>query len=273
MKKFDGILMCTDLDGTLLKGDKTISKENRAAIQYFQEEGGLFTFVTGRMPFCVDNILKMVMPNCPFGCINGGGIFDHRTGEYLWTVEMSKEALDFLEHVEKELPEIGFQVNTFEHIYFCKENAAMADFRASTGVPNLTCHYRDVEEPMAKLLFGDRSEANIQKLDKLLHAHPLAEKYDLISSESSLYEILPKGISKGNVLLKMAELLHVDPAKTIAVGDYNNDISMIRNAKLGFAVANARPEVKAAADYVTVSNEEHAIARIIYNLDSLGGFL
>ena len=52
MKKFDGILFCTDLDGTLLESDHKISKENIEAIRYFQSEGGLFTFLTGRMPFC-----------------------------------------------------------------------------------------------------------------------------------------------------------------------------------------------------------------------------
>ncbi|MBQ3226919.1 MAG: HAD hydrolase family protein, partial [Clostridia bacterium] len=53
MGKFDGVLICTDLDGTLLKKDKTISEENLKAIEYFKREGGFFTIVTGRMPFYV----------------------------------------------------------------------------------------------------------------------------------------------------------------------------------------------------------------------------
>ncbi len=268
MKKFDGILLCTDLDGTLLREDKSVSKENLEAITYFQREGGLFTFVTGRMPFCVEDILQQVQPNCPFGCINGGGIFDHRKGCYEWNVTMPGEALDMVEHAEKALPEIGFQVNTFDKIYFCKENTAMEDFRAITGMPNITCHYRDIKEPLAKVVFGDRNEANINRLQELLAAHPLAGQFDFIRSEKRLYEILPKGISKGTVLLKLAEILYIDRSKTIAVGDYNNDIAMLQAAGAGFAVANARPEVKKAADYITVSNEEHAIARIIRDLEA-----
>jgi hydroxymethylpyrimidine pyrophosphatase-like HAD family hydrolase len=66
----------------------------------------------------------------------------------------------------------------------------------------------------------------------------------------------------------MCELLGIDPRRSIAVGDYDNDVSMIKAAGLGIAVANAMPSVMAVADAVTVSNEEHAIARIIYDLDS-----
>ena len=51
MGKFDGYLICTDLDGTLYRNDKTVSAENREAIEYFKREGGYFTFVTGRMPY------------------------------------------------------------------------------------------------------------------------------------------------------------------------------------------------------------------------------
>ena len=65
----------------------------------------------------------------------------------------------------------------------------------------------------------------------------------------------------------MAELLGISPDKTIAVGDYNNDVSMVKAAKAGFAVAYAVPEVKAVADYLTVSYDESAIAAIVDMLD------
>ena len=75
MGKFDGILICTDLDGTLLRKDKSVSDENKKAIEYFKREGGYFTIVTGRMPYYVTNILEMVKPNIAFGCANCGRLF------------------------------------------------------------------------------------------------------------------------------------------------------------------------------------------------------
>lgn len=268
MKKFEGILICTDLDGTLLRNDTTISEENLKAIEYFKAEGGIFTFITGRMPFFVADIYETIKPNAPFGCINGGGIYDHRTQAYLWTQTLHPSSIELVEYADKHLAEIGIQINTFETIYFCKENAAMARFRELTGMPNTVRRYSEINEPIAKIVFGDENAENINRLKELLSVHPKAAEFDFIRSERTLYEILPKGISKGSVLPKLAQFLHIDMDKTIAVGDYNNDIDMLRASKIGIAVANACPEAKAAADHVTVSNEEHAIAKIISDIEN-----
>ena len=268
MKKFEGILFCTDLDGTLLGSDHKISKENIEAIRYFQSEGGLFTFLTGRMPFCAADIYQVLQPNAPFGCINGGGIYDHRTGKYVWTLPLDDAARELVRYVDERMPEIGIQVNTFDNIWFCRENAAMERFRRITGMPNLTSHYDKVPAPLAKIIFGDLDEARIMEVKKLLDAHPLASQFGFIRSERTLYEIVPKGVDKGTLLKKLAEVLHVDIHRTVAAGDYDNDVSMIKAAGIGYAVANACEAAKRCADRITVSNDEHAIARII---EELGG--
>ena len=89
----------------------------------------------------------------------------------------------------------------------------------------------------------------------------------LVRSERALFEIVPRGISKATSLLRLSEMYGIDPRRTIAVGDYDNDVEMLREAALGIAVANASPAAKAAADTVTVHHTEHAIARIIEALD------
>ncbi len=268
MKKFEGILICTDLDGTLLRSDHTISEKNMEAVSYFKSEGGLFTFVTGRLPFCATAYYTAIDPNAPFGCINGGGLYDHRAQEYMWKQPVSDIVLELVEFADKNLPGIGIQVSTFDKIYFCRENAAMADFREITGMPNLTCHYRDVKEPISKILFGDNDEERILRLDALLHAHPLAENFSFVRSEKALYEILPKDMHKGVSISNLVRLLHIDANKTVAIGDYYNDVHMLRTAHIGVAVENACPEAKEAADYITVANDADAIARIIEDIDT-----
>ncbi|MBQ7032247.1 MAG: HAD family phosphatase [Clostridia bacterium] len=268
MGRFDGMLICTDLDGTLLKNDKTISYENMEAIEYFKQEGGYFTFVTGRMPFFVSYITDTIKPNAPFGCINGGGLFDWVKEEYVWTAVMPDTVIELVKHIDDNFPDVGIQVNTFYKTYFCKENQTMKNFRKRTKLENIVCHYNDVKEPIAKILFGSENEQEIKNIEKMLKSHPLANGFDFIRSEKTLYEILPKGIGKGTSVKNLCRHLNIDVNKTIAIGDYNNDISMFKASGIGIAVSNACDEALAEADFITVSNEEHAIARVIYDLES-----
>jgi len=268
MKKFEGILFCTDLDGTLYRDDKTVSQKNLDAIEYFKSEGGLFTFITGRVPITSRGLCDVIHPNAPFGCINGGGIYDPQKEKLIWNRILPNEALELVRCVDEKLPDIGIQFNCEKHIYFKKDNLAMELFRKSTGVENISCSYDDIPEPLLKIVFGHHKEDRIFALRDLLNTHPKADNYDFIRSEQKLYEILPKGVSKGTVLMKLAELLGIDKKNTVAVGDYNNDVSMLKSAGISFAVSNAVDEAKAAADYITVSNNEDAIAEIVSWLDT-----
>ena len=126
---------------------------------------------------------------------------------------------------------------------------------------------QNFKEPFSKIVFGDLNGEKIEKLEKMLKAHPKADNFGLVRSESILYEILPKNIHKGTALIKLCELLGIDKKKTIAIGDNYNDIGMIKEAGIGVAVGNAEQAVKDVADEVTLTNNEGAIARIIYNLD------
>lgn len=266
ISKLKDILICSDLDGTLLREDKTISDENIEAIRYFQKSGGIFTFVTGRMPFFVTDIYNRVLPNAPIGCINGGGVYDFSEKKYIWTAKMAEGLDELVKCIDKGFPEVGYQVNTYNQIYFCRENEAMKNFRAVTGVENIVRPYDEIEETIAKIVFGSEDEEEILAIEKALREHPLADKFEFVRSERTLFEILPKGIDKGVAIKKLAEVLGIDDNKTVAVGDYDNDIGMLKAAKVGIAVGNAADSAKAAADFIICSNEENAIARLIYDL-------
>ena len=268
MGKFDGILICTDLDGTLYKNDKTISEENRKAIEYFKREGGCFTFITGRMPYYSTDAYNAANPNVPYGCVNGGGIYDGREHRYVWTYPIDPSVLELVEYIDERFENIGIQVCGFDTTYFAKDNVFSEMFRKITNLPKNIRHYRDVKEPFAKIIFVVDSSETMSAIDKTLKLHPLSENFDFVRSEKSLYEILPKGVNKGLALSKLVEYLHLDINKTIAIGDFDNDVGMLKAAKLGVAVSNASKAAMDAADVVTVSNEEHAIARVIYDLES-----
>ena len=268
MGKFDGILICTDLDGTLLRNDKTISPENKAAIEYFKSEGGYFTFITGRMPSYSASTYLAVNPNAPYGCINGGGLYDGEKGEYVFTVTIDERVIQLIEYIETAFLNVGIQVCVFNKTYFVKENETTVKFRKTTGLPYISADYHDIKEPIAKILFCSEYDSELVSIEKMLREHPLADEFVFVRSAQTLLEILPKGINKGLSIVKLSEYLKIDKNKTIAVGDYNNDIPMFEAAGIGIAVANACQAAFDAADVVTVSTEEHAIAKIIADLES-----
>ena len=267
MGKFDGILICTDLDGTLFKNDKTVSPENREAIEYFKREGGYFTFITGRMPYYSQEAYDAVQPNVPYGCLNGGAIYDGSNGQYVWSCDPLEGTLDLIRCIDERFPSVGIQICCYERTYFSKDNEEMVRFRRLTRLPNLVCHYEDIDEPVAKIIFVSNREEEILGVEQTLREHPSADAFDFIRSARTLFEIVPKGVQKGLALTKLIDYLQIDPRKTVAVGDYNNDVGMLRAAGIGVAVANACREAREAADFITVSNEEHALAQVIADIE------
>ncbi len=267
MKKFDGILFCTDLDGTLFADDKSLSRENLDAINYFKSEGGRFTFITGRVPLTARGVAELVHPNAPIGCLNGGGMYDLTEEKYIWHRTLPDAAWDLIDAVTAEMPDLGVQLNCLDGLYYYKDNAAMERFRALTDTPYRPCPHRAPPSEVLKVLFAHLDGDRLLLLERLLRSHPRAAEFDFIRSEQTLFEVLPKGVSKGALLLRLAEHLSVARENTVAIGDYDNDISMIKAAGLGIAVANAVDGLKAVADLVTVSNNEHAIAAAIELLE------
>ena len=268
MKKFDEFLICTDLDGTLLCRDKTVSRENLEAIEYFKQNGGIFTFVTGRMPYMSRQFYDAVKPNSPIGCINGAGIYDFERGQYLYRRELERESLELVEYVHEHMTDMGIHVNTFFAGYFCQDNDGTEYYRKRSGAEHLVRELGCIDEPIAKVLFMDTCEENFCTLDAVLRSHPLYDRFDYVRSDKILFELIPKGIGKGDALLRLADAHGIPQENTVAIGDYNNDIDMIKKAGLGVAVENAAPDVLEVADLVTVSNENHAIARVIEYLEA-----
>lgn len=265
--KFKGVLLCTDLDDTLLTtGDKRLTEENRSAIEYFMSEGGLFTFSTGRVPMGARLILDIIRPNAPMICFNGGAIYDFEKNEILWGRQLDRAALRVVEYVEEHFPDIGIEVCTDTNLYFCKDNRIGQMHRNHENLPHNSLDYHNIFVPWRKVIFLAEEE-QMPALDKGIKESPYAKGYQFVQSSANYYELLPKGVSKGAALLELAELLGIDRNKTIGIGDNYNDIELIENAGIGIAVANAVPAAREAADYITVDNDSNAIASVISSLE------
>lgn len=265
--KFKGILLCTDLDDTLLtSGDKRLTAENRQAIEYFMSEGGYFTFATGRVPTGIKLVLDMITPNVPMICFNGGAIYDFSNDNMLWSAYLDRACLRVLEYVEEHFPDVGIEVCTEKSIYFCKDNRLTALHRSVEHLSHNTLDYHNVFSAWKKVIFVSE-EDKLPELIAYIGASPFKDSYHFVQSSPNYYEILPLGVSKGAALLRLAEMLDIDPRRTVAIGDNQNDLELIKNAGVGIAVANALPAVRQAADIITVDNNSSALAAVISSLD------
>lgn len=267
MKKFDGLLICTDLDGTLFNSEHTVSDENAAAIEYFKGNGGAFTFITGRPPYTSLRVFDIVKPNAPFGCFNGGALYDGKKRRYISRISLSRNSIRIVDGATEKFPDVAVHIYTPELIYFYRPNAASERYVRTTGVELVERDIHKISEDFCKVVFAHNDPERLALVAEYAKNHPAADEFDFIGSEQILYEILPKGVSKGSLITSLSRHLGIDVKNTVAVGDFENDISMIREAGIGYAVANAADSVKAAADRITVSNDEHAISRIIEDLD------
>ncbi len=266
-KKFEKLLICTDLDGTLLNDEREVSRENLAAIEYFKSEGGCFTFVTGRQRVILKEIYATVQPNVPFGCFNGAGLFDAVKNEFISLVTLPDPAAEIVDYVAMHFPQVGIQLNTENAMYYQQDCNVTVGFRERTNTPYQYGDFRTVSEPVVKVVFASEDGDCLDRLSEEVMKHPKATQVDLIRSEYIFSDLMPKNISKGGALQALVDYLKIDIQNTLAIGDYDNDISMIKRAGIGVAVANAAESAKAAADLITVSNNEHAIAKVIDDID------
>lgn len=268
MGKFSGILLCTDLDDTLLTTDKRVSDENKEAIEYFKKEGGAFAFATGRVPLGAKPIIEQVMPNAPSVCFNGSVIYDFVNREMLWSKAIDKGAVKMVEFVEKNFPTAGIEVCTADKVYFCKVNRLVERHRQIERFPDNYGDYHDIDEDWCKVIFMVEEE-EMAELRELIDNCEYAKNYSFVRSSPWYYELLPYGAHKGSGLIRLGELMGIKKENIYAMGDNENDLELVRAAGTGIAVANAAKCVKDASDYITTAdNNSHAAKEVIEMIES-----
>ncbi|GFZ76798.1 5-amino-6-(5-phospho-D-ribitylamino)uracil phosphatase YcsE [Paenibacillus marchantiophytorum] len=235
-------LIALDMDGTLLNEDKKISDENREAIQQATALGKTVIMSTGRGAISAMPYIEELGLNTPLVVVNGSEVWESPT-------KLHKRTLLATETVRN--------LHTLAQEHDCWWWAYSVD----QGVFNRESEQLDIEG-QAWLKFGFYTE-NPEKLQRI---RGIVENWGILeitNSHPSNIELNPRGISKASGVEMVCQLLGIQMSEVIAMGDSENDITMIREAGLGVAMGNAQDEVKRIADVTTVTNEEHAVAKVI----------
>ena len=265
MGKFDGVLLASDMDGTLLNSEHEISRENTDAIEYFTRNGGTFTLATGRMIHAINLYAQTLTVNAPIIALNGAIIYDLKAGAPLHIRSHDRDITQLVEGLANAFPELGVEVFTQDRIYICRGSEISRIHCQIIKVPYVLTDVRDVKGKCMKINLTQQPEC-LDMAERYLNERYPGVFY-IVHSDVYYLEILHIDANKGSGLKTVAEIMGIERADTYAIGDHYNDIELLKNAGFAFAPANAEPDVKEAADIVVASNDGHAIMQVIEYID------
>ncbi|MCX7709227.1 MAG: Cof-type HAD-IIB family hydrolase [Clostridia bacterium] len=258
---FKGVLLVSDMDGTLLNSSNRISDENRKAIENFVEGGGLFTIATGRSSTILEKFLKELPVNIPVIVINGAQIFDFKKKEVLFRWALEKDIESTVRYLLDSYPSgLGMEIFSDAGVFVVRENEITEEHRSRECIMPGAFEIKDIPKPWYKVVLAWENE----KL-KLIEAGLEGKMGTAHSAFSELrfLDITHKNASKGIALRELCNILGRSYSRVIAVGDNLNDLEMFKAAGIGIAVENAHEELKKHAAFCTNHHDQHAIAEII----------
>lgn len=269
MGKFEGFVLCSDIDGTLLDDSHKIHPENIKAIEYFRKNGGKFTFASGRTRPSVERIAREIEHDFPAIVSNGCAICDFRhNGEYLWSIPLSDNAEVFARKILSEYPECALGIVNEEGTYFLSDNKTSLEYSKIEKLPHLNGTFETVEKPWLKMLFC-QDEKTTAMLWESYGNSKWCEEFKIVHSGKEYFEYFDVSANKGVALKQLAKMYGFSLDNTIAIGDNGNDTEMIAAVKYGATLDNGEECAKKVARITTVSNNQGAVADLIYKLEAM----
>ncbi|MFB8139232.1 HAD family hydrolase [Streptomyces parvus] len=258
-------LVATDLDGTLLRGDDTVSERTREALAAATAAGAAHIIVTGRAVPWTRHILDDLGYEGLAVCGQGAQVYHAGEHKLLTSLTLDRQLAGLaLSKIEAEVGPLHLAAS---------RDGLEGEVLVGPG-------YRVQEGPLPYLFVDDATEMWTAPLNKVYIQHPeldddalafaaraaVGSLVDVVMAGAGVVEILPLGLSKATGLSLAARRLGVKAADTIAFGDMPNDIPMFGWAQHGVAMANAHDDLKAVAHEITASNEDDGIAVVLEEL-------
>ena len=246
-----------------------VSPRNRAALQHFMAEGGIFSVATGRAKPAFETVVDDVPMNGPTVLFNGAAIYDFSRHEYLYTAFLPESVRAHIDQVVRDLPAVAVELYHDDNsIHALNANDVTRRHMHITHAPTVEVDSMDdVPSPISKALFSTE-EAQLPALLDYLRRQPWYDSYEVVPSAVTLVELTAKGANKGGMVAHMAQMLGIPQGNVVCVGDHANDISMLTWAGLGCAPANAIAQVRETPGvHLLPDCREDAIAALIDELE------
>ena len=268
-----------DLDGTLLNEKKELLPYTKEVLRRALDKGVVVLIATGRPWMGIPEELR-TFPGMRYALTsNGARILDIREGTVLIEQLLSRESA-------KKALEICGKYDTLQEVYYDGQGYASADKMAHVEKyhhnPNMWEYLRTTRIPVQDIFrLVDEEERGLDKVQALfadMNERRLAwdelsrvDGLELVGSLGYNIEVNAAGVNKGTGLIELGKLLGIKREEIMACGDGDNDTVMLREVGFGVAMANAEDQVKAAADYITDSNDNEGAAKAIEKFVLGGG--
>ncbi len=257
-------LFVTDLDGTLLPSGQRVSAENIAAAQAAVKAGVTVTIATGRMYKAALPVAKALGVDVPIITYNGA-LIKTVAGEVLYSNYLEPElvcrVIDYCREREWYL-----QIYSQDELYYAEEKQYAQAYEADQHVKGHAVGWdglKEHTEAVCKLLsITDSSEETDARIAELRTV--FGDVLSPVRSKAQYAEIINPGVSKAAGIRKLAERLGISIADTMAIGDAENDLPMLKAAGHSVAMGNAVAAVKKVCDYETGTCQENGWAAAVF---------
>ena len=266
-------MICIDIDGTLIKPDHTLSVETIRAIRRARDKGVMIVLSTGRMYRSARLYAEELELDFPIISANGSYVRDKATGEIVYEKNLSKDDLNFIMEV---LDKYGVKINFYnkDTMYISEHRDYVSRYEAlsKTLPPEKRIEIKYITEDYPMNDFIEEFGGYIQKGIVFPHERVINSIRNEVA-ENKLLKVVSSGddnieftshlADKGLGVLALAKARNIKPSEIICIGDSENDLSMLKVAGLPVAMGNAIPLIKEVATYITDTNENDGVAKMI----------
>lgn len=262
---FAGKLLVSDIDGTLLYDRTNIPQRNIDAVRRFQEGGGLFTLSTGRPWQSAAHLFEIFEPKAPGIFLNGASIYDIEAGKTVDEIFLPDGTDELVAEMHMRFPTSAIKVFARDMIYVVHEN------QYSEGIYRVVpieCQKADVNAlPTGKykLLWMDDPEVIVEM--RRWYEENAPKGTSAFCSCAEYFEIMPAGVDKGSGLCRLRDMLGIRKENSCAIGDYENDVAMLRSAGISASPSSGDDSAKQAATVIVGDCTGGAVADFIEYLE------
>ena len=255
-------LVVSDVDGTLLTKDKTLTDGARDAVQRLHDAGIGFTITSSRPTIGMRFLIEPLAITLPVGAFNGSCIVDPQLKvieQHLIPASAAQQSLDVLN-------EFGVDIWLFtSNLWLTRHGEGEYvphEKRAIRADPTLVGDFTPYLSAACKIVGSTADAALLQRCEAAMQ-RALGAEANAVRSQSYYLDVTPPGCDKGTFVQAIAKRLGISTDAVATVGDMQNDLAMFKKSGVSIAMGNATDEVKSLATHVTASNEDEGFAKAI----------